>query len=276
MMVMTTPSNPARGDLPIVYQIAASIRNRITSGELTPGDPVSTIAALREEWGVAAATAQDALAILKREGLISGGRGKAATVRKPPKLAKIAPGWQQQRFKDQAREADGQGVGTTELVIGIPLADTGFKASYQTTSATSELAAEFSVNPGVPLLERTYETVDQATGLLLLWSVSYIPIDLIQSNPDLLDEAREPWKGGHYRQLATVGVEVDRLRMSASVTEPTPADRTKWGLDLGVALLRVRRRSIDIDDRVVEVADSIYPGDRAEIEWTEQLERWTQ
>jgi GntR family transcriptional regulator len=55
-------------ETPIYRQVAAFLRDRIASGELTRRVPsVKTIA---EEYGVAAGTAEKALALLRSEGLI--------------------------------------------------------------------------------------------------------------------------------------------------------------------------------------------------------------
>lgn len=50
--------------------IAAEIRRRIRSGELSPGDLAPSTRAITREWGVAMATATKALAALRQEGLV--------------------------------------------------------------------------------------------------------------------------------------------------------------------------------------------------------------
>jgi GntR family transcriptional regulator len=45
-------------------------------------------------------------------------------------------------------------------------------------------------------------------------------------------------------------------------------------MDSGVPLLYVRSRSVDINDRVVELSDAACPADRTEITFVEQLKRW--
>ncbi|KQX47413.1 MULTISPECIES: TetR/AcrR family transcriptional regulator C-terminal domain-containing protein [unclassified Streptomyces] len=50
--------------------IAAELRRRVLTGELSPGDRVPSTRAITREWGVAMATATKALAVLRREGLV--------------------------------------------------------------------------------------------------------------------------------------------------------------------------------------------------------------
>lgn len=51
-------------------EIVASIRRRITSGELKPGDRVPSTRQITRQWGVAMATATRVLATLQQEGLV--------------------------------------------------------------------------------------------------------------------------------------------------------------------------------------------------------------
>jgi len=67
----------------IYLRIAADIRRRIEADELKPGEPVPSITALCQEWGVARETAAHALQVLEAEGLVRRypGRGYYVTQR---------------------------------------------------------------------------------------------------------------------------------------------------------------------------------------------------
>jgi len=67
---MTTPSE----------RIADEIRDRIRSGELTPGDPVPSTRQIVAEHGVAMATASRVLEALRRDGLVEVRRGVGTIV----------------------------------------------------------------------------------------------------------------------------------------------------------------------------------------------------
>lgn len=64
-------------------RIAGTLRDRIAAGELRPGQPVPSITALCQEWGVARATAAHALRLLEEEELVRRwpGRGYHVTDR---------------------------------------------------------------------------------------------------------------------------------------------------------------------------------------------------
>lgn len=56
------------GQVPRYRQIAAIVRERITSGELEPGRPIPSEAQIQAEFGVARETARRAVALLREEG----------------------------------------------------------------------------------------------------------------------------------------------------------------------------------------------------------------
>jgi len=61
-------------------RIASDIRDRISGGDLGPGDRVPSTRAIMRDWGVAMATATKVIAILKSEGLISTRPGYGSVV----------------------------------------------------------------------------------------------------------------------------------------------------------------------------------------------------
>jgi GntR family transcriptional regulator len=265
------------GVVPVHHQIADAIRAQIADGTLKPGDSIPTVNDLTKRWNCAPGSARSALAVLRGEGLITSGRGRAATVRQPRKRTpiKLSAAWSQEQ-KDSALlplPERGQ-TGAIELTAGVSINDTISTHHYSTIKASDELASEFGIEPGADVVQRAYEMIDPATSYRIAWSLSYIPHALIESNPDLLDETKEPWAGGHHHQLYTVGIEIGSFERSVIAVEPTPADRQRWDMDEGVPLLRVRSRSIDVDGRVVELSDAEYPADRTEITFTEKLRRW--
>lgn len=266
---------PTAGTVPLHHQIADAIRAQIHSGDLKPGAMVPSVGELCERWSCAAPTAKAALAVLKNEGLISGGRGRPARVRKPPTRIRLNIGMNQEAKSLVLRPREEREVrGAIEITAGIPISEVVSTHSYEQIPANGELASEFAINVGDPLIRRAYEMTERDGGRRIAWSISYIPRHLIESNPDLLDDSKEPWPGGHLHQLYTVGIEVDRFRRSIIAVSPSTGDRQRWGMESGVPLIYIRSRSIDIHGRVVELSDAAYPADRTEIWTDEQLDRW--
>jgi len=55
---------------------------------------------------------------------------------------------------------------------------------------------------------------------------------------------------------------------------PTTAEAKQWDLEEGVPMLRIRRTSIDMDGRTVEITDADFPADRTELKFVTNLTPW--
>lgn len=257
-------------------QIAGDLRRQIASGDLVPDESLPSLEALTTQWGCSMSPVRMALGVLRDEGLITQRQGARARVKQPPvrRPLRLSAEWSQEQKNLVRRPTEERALrGTVELAAGVLLRDTVFQATYDEVLATEEWAVEFGLPVGVKLLRRTYETTDPAGGRLL-WSTSYVPLALIESNPHLLEQDREPWPGGHQHQLWTVGIEVDAFVRSVTAVQPAPYDRQAWNLAPGTPLLLVRSKTIDTRGRVVEISDAQYPADRTHLEFREQLQRF--
>ncbi|MDC2951927.1 GntR family transcriptional regulator [Streptomyces heilongjiangensis] len=72
---------PTDGGVPLTFEvIAETLRERIRSGGLRPGDALPTQAVLMREFGASSLTVQKAMALLKQEGWAVSRPGKGAFV----------------------------------------------------------------------------------------------------------------------------------------------------------------------------------------------------
>ncbi|MEU5168724.1 winged helix-turn-helix domain-containing protein [Streptomyces mutomycini] len=72
---------PAGSGVPLTFEvIAETLRERICSGGLRPGDALPTQAVLMREFGASSLTVQKAMALLKQEGWAASRPGKGAFV----------------------------------------------------------------------------------------------------------------------------------------------------------------------------------------------------
>ena len=80
-MTMRRGRRPAGGGVPLTFEvIAETLRERIRSGGLRPGDALPTQAVLMREFGAASLTVQKAMALLKQDGWAVSRAGKGAFV----------------------------------------------------------------------------------------------------------------------------------------------------------------------------------------------------
>lgn len=128
---MTTP--------PPYLSIAAAIRRRILSGELSPGDLVPSTRAITREWGVAMATASKALAALRQEGLVRPEPG-VGTVVAAPASARPPTGLTRERIVRASLElADAEGLSALTMRRVATSLNTSTMALYRHVPGKGEL-----------------------------------------------------------------------------------------------------------------------------------------
>lgn len=69
-----------QGAVPVYRQLAAILRDRVTSGELAPGRPVPSETSLMQQYGLARETCRKAVRVLRDEGLVIIVQGRGAFV----------------------------------------------------------------------------------------------------------------------------------------------------------------------------------------------------
>lgn len=266
---------PTTVQAPIHLRIADDIRMQIERGELAPGDSLPTLAELSEQWSTSINSARGAINLLKSQGLITAGRGRAPIVRIPPGRV-VRSSERHQAEKDLAirPEPERAAVGEAETNLGMSIDQQRFTARYDQVPAGDELAELFGIAASDPVLRRHYESTDPGTGFLLSWSTSYMPLSLVAGNPAILDERNEPWPGGTQHQLLTVGVEIMCVVDQVTARMPTTVEAQLWNLPDGVPLMLCRRISIDANNRTVEISDAEYPADRTELRFVTPLTEW--
>jgi GntR family transcriptional regulator len=266
---------PTTVQAPLQLQIADEIRMQIERGDLEPGAALPTLADLCQRWSCSMNTARGAVALLKAQGLITSGRGKPPTVRIAPRKV-IRSSERHQVEKDLAirPEVERASIGEAETNLNMSISQQEFTSHYDQIPAGEDLARIFAIQPDDLVLRRRFEATDRDTGFRLSWSVAYIPLELVEGNPAILDENNEPWPGGTMHQLSTVGIEIVRIVDEVTARMPTTVEAQLWDLPDGVPIIFCRRISIDADDRVVEVSDADYPADRTELQFVTPLKPW--
>jgi GntR family transcriptional regulator len=262
--------------MPTRYEeIADDLRRQIRAGQLGPGLKLPAETVLCEEYRASLPTVRQALGVLQAEGLVDKLHGRGNFVRKPRRLVERT-NERHQWEKDRARAplTERQRTGATEHDTGLSVSDLLFSAEFRETKANEDLAAAFDAPVGTRLLERIYRTRYREESAPFNVARSYLVHDLVAPNPDLLDETTEPWPGGTQSQLHTLGIELDRIVERIHARPPTVEEARELDLSAGVSVMVLRKASIDITGRVVEVSDVTLPGDRTELVFTTPLARW--
>ena len=256
-------------------RIADDLREQIRSGKLTPGKRLSAETKIAKEHATSLPTVRQALALLQSEGLIEKEHGRGNFVRRSRQMVSRSSTrhqWEKDRVRGGFEERSS--TGATEHDTGLRVDALVFGAKYARVTADAQLARVLRVPEGTELLERLYRTRDRGERAPLSLVRSYLVVDLIDGNPDLLDETKEPWPGGTQNQLHTVGIELARVEERVTARPPTAEESEELDLSAGISVMVIEKSSIDVHERVVDWSEIILPGDRTEAIFVTNLERW--
>jgi GntR family transcriptional regulator len=256
-------------------RITTDLRQKIRTKQLAPGEQLPAQTALAEQYKVSLPTIQQALGILEAEGLIDSVQGIGTYVRAPRnRMRRTMDRYQWEKTRALLPLDERGQTGATEHDTGLTMEDLDFPTEYETEDASPELAEAFGVEPGTKLLHRIYRTLVHDEGIALSLIDSYLIYEVAAANPALLDAANEPWPGGTMHQLSTIGIEIDRIIDEVTARPPQGDEAELLGIGQGVAVLVLKKTSIDTTDRVAEVSYVVLPGDRTVMVYEKQLDRW--
>lgn len=209
-------------------QVAAEIRARIMDG--TYAGKLPTTSELMAEYGVAQGTIGRATTLLRDEGLLSTQRGRGA--------ATYVIDWAAQVVNAEAYIGVGNGLEYSEPKV-------------EEVDAPADVARLLGDDRA---LVRRRTTLVNGTPTEL--SASYFPVELARVAG--LDTPRRI-RGGAQRLLAEADVPQREFEDVVSARQPTPAELLALDLPDGVPVLRILRKIVTDDDRVVGV-DVIVKG----------------
>jgi GntR family transcriptional regulator len=218
-------------------RIGDELRRRIFDGELAVGDAVPSEARLAAEFGASRGTVRQALAGLRIEGLIGGGRGRPPIVRSTVAAQPFATFLS---FTSWTRQ-----IGRTPGQRTIEVARRG---------AGVEAADALDLAPGDPVVE-------------------VLRLRLLDGRPAMLERATfvedvgrllfdiDPDAGSIYAHLADRGVDLAAARHTFDAVAADATDADILGVAPGAPLLRERRRAVDGTGRPLEHGDDRYRPD---------------
>lgn len=234
---MSSPS-PTR---PRHAAIAQALREEIRSGALSPGAPLPSESRLTDRFAVSRGTVRQALASLRAEGLISGGRGRVPVVRRPG----LAQNFDQLlSFSLWARQ------------IGrIPSART---LELTRRPCDPEAAEQLEIEPGTPTFSYTRLRMLDGEPVLVERATFVEPIGRLLLDCDLDG-------GSVYEQLGERGIELTEAHQTIAAIAAGAEDAALLDVARRSPLLEVRRRALDAGGTPLEWSRDRYRGDAFEI-----------
>ena len=227
-----------RGAAPLYHQLEAILRERIESGEFSPGSVFPCEREIMEEYGVSRITVRQAMRNLSDSRYISSHPGRGTVV----VFSKI------------------------NEVLGSVISFSEEMARHGITMSTSFCRAEYivpdrqvSIELGLGEGERCFSLtrVRDAGGVPLVYSETYMPQSWqLEADPGLYMESLY----GYLRSERGITVEraVDTLEAAAA----SPAVASVLGIGEGVPVFKRTRRSFACNGRILEYTVCYYPADR--------------
>ncbi|SDM63610.1 GntR family transcriptional regulator [Nonomuraea jiangxiensis] len=224
-------------DAPLHERVASELRRRISSGELPVGAAVPSESRLCEQWGISRGPIRQALATLRAEGLIGGGRGR------PPVVRSQSVPQPFETFLSFSRwvELMGRTPGQRTLEIAR-------------RPATPEACDALGVEEGAPVVQLLrLRLMDDMPAMVerttFVWSVGRLLFDFDCDS------------GSVFAHLSRCGVDLSRARHVIDAIATDETDAALLGVPLGSPLLRERRQTSSAGGEPVEFSDDRYRPD---------------
>lgn len=246
--------------MPIGFrQIAAEIRNQITSGLYAPGVTLPTAAEFAGRYGCSEATVQRAFDQLRSEGLIRPRSGRGTVVNPVPIIVRDAAARQRRATRE---EGGSRGPFDAELRrLGLePRSD----AETGRGVAEDSVNALLGLEPGTETIYRRRKMY--ASGSPVQLATSYLPTDVAEAAGA---ETPDTGAGGLYSRLADAGFGPARFTERIRVRTPEAGEAEFLGLDPDHRVYVVTRIARTADGRAVEACVHVMPAHQWELvyEW---------
>jgi GntR family transcriptional regulator len=251
-----TSTVDSTSDRPVYKQIADHLRTAIARGRLREGDQLPSEVQLMSHYSVARMTIRNAMRLLQDEGLVTAEHGKGVYVRSRPPVRRLASDRFAQRYRKEGKAAfvaEAEQVGATPQVDLIQVSE---------SQPSAEVADRLGIADDDSVVVRSRRYL--LDGKPVEMAVSYIPADLARGTP-ICDP--NPGPGGIYARLEEQGHLLGRFTEDVTARMPTPQEARLLNLSPGVPVFRLVRTAYDMDNRAVEVCDTVMAADAYQLSY---------
>lgn len=256
------------GELPKFRQLAASLRDAIDDGRLSPGEELPSEAELGTATGMSRDSIRKAIALLAAGGGIIVRHGAPTRVAEAPPLRAMDAS----RYLKALRilKAGGPLPLTSSFTEdhGLDWADYTCKTDVTMEGATAEDARRLLVPAGTDLMRR--RMVKYGRGEPLQIQRSAMLWDLAGGTP-VADPGKQPWPLGTIAELYSLGLEVTKVSEDTSTRTPRDDERRALAMQTPGPVFDIVR-VFWVGDRPVEASRVIAPGARNVLHYEVELD----
>lgn len=254
---MTSSARAPRGAINDHRAIAHELREAITSGQYQPGDRLPSERALADKHGAARNTAREAIAALRREGLVSAEHGRGVFVRPKPRWMRFG----RQRYSAAM-------LSTNELgPFGAEAAAQGrtphVDSRITRIDAPDDVAARLQIEAGASIVQREnwYFADDEPIQI----GVTFAPWHIVEGTP--LADSADLGPEGIYGQFSARGHVISHIREEISARMPTREESQRMQIPDGVPVIELWHTGIDAERRPFEVTRFVMRADSAALDY---------
>lgn len=244
--------------------IADELRGTIEAGALVPGARLPSGRQLAEKYRVARNTADEAIRLLRDEGLVDIRHGSGAYVRTHRPLMRLGSNRYSRELRNQS--------GLSPFLL---------EASRQGRRAHVEGREVNRIRPPTDAAERlgvsnrTKSVIQRenwyfADGDPVQIGLTYIPWKIAQGTP--LTRTGEPVPAGIYAFLETLGYTMSRIREEITARMPRHDETARLRVPAGVPIIEVLHTSISEDGTPFDVTRFILRADIMGLDYTMSIE----
>lgn len=250
-MAAETPDRPQHR----YVEIANDLRDAIERGEFQEGDQLPGENAIMRDYGVARATAREALAVLRHEGLAIARTGAGVFVTSRKRLV-----------RDSTNRYLRSAVSTSQFKTDVIQSQQRAAWEYESeaTTATPRVAKMLGIEPGDPVMETDYRFLSNARPIQL--SRSWEPLAI--TGGTAIERPEEGPITGVIARMDSIGQHIDRVVEKVTARAAKPEEITQLDLPQRNAYVLTIERTFYVGDRAVETCDIVFPGDRYELTYT--------
>jgi DNA-binding GntR family transcriptional regulator len=234
-------------------EIADELRAAILRGEYHEGDRLPGENALMRDYNVARATARDALAVLRHEGLAVARQGSGTIVTSRNRIVRDSSG----------RYSRSTAASTSQFRHDAIKAGQHSDWEYDSreVGVTPEVARRLDIEPGDAVMETTYRFL--ADGRPIQISQSWEPLAITKGTP--VQHPEDGPTAGVIARMDSIGQVVDQVIEKVTARAATH-EEVKWlQLPPRGAYVLVIDRTHYVGNKPVETCDIVFPGDRYEL-----------
>lgn len=242
--------------------IAHELREAITTGHYQPGDKLPSERALAERHGAARNTAREAIAELRREGLVSAEHGRGVFVRSKPRWMRFG----RRRYSAAMRSTNELGPFGAEAVAQgrTPHVD----SRITKVEAPADVAERLHIEPGALVVQREnwYFADDEPLQI----GVTYAPWHIVEGSP--LADSADLGPEGIYGQFSGRGYVIAHIREEISARMPTRDEAQRMTIPDGVPVIELWHTGIDAEQVPFEVTRFVMRADFTALDYDMPVE----